>query len=176
MARCATAWTVVGRLPIRRVAARGLVSVPGGSPPAITRVAHLVACSRRAALGRREEHVGPQRITGFAYSRRVAGRALDLRSLAMCRGIPRTVVRPVGRGRHDGMQGVRGSNPLSSTRHNASAGHPLRAIGSRAPTGRRRTVRRRCPPSRGRPPTRRLAQAVSVWHAAGWPGGADVGT
>ena len=47
----------------------------------------------------------------------------------------------------DGMQGVRGSNPLSSTRHNALAGHPLRAIGSRAPTGRRRTVRRRCPPS-----------------------------
>ena len=27
-----------------------------------------------------------------------------------------------------GMQGVRGSNPLSSTRHNASAGLPLRAI------------------------------------------------
>jgi hypothetical protein len=30
--------------------------------------------------------------------------------------------------RIDGIQGVRGSNPLSSTRHNASAGHPLRAI------------------------------------------------
>jgi hypothetical protein len=28
----------------------------------------------------------------------------------------------------DGMQGVRGSNPLSSTRHNTSAGLPLRAI------------------------------------------------
>ena len=28
----------------------------------------------------------------------------------------------------NGMQGVRGSNPLSSTRHNASAGPPLRAI------------------------------------------------
>jgi hypothetical protein len=27
-----------------------------------------------------------------------------------------------------GMQGVRGSNPLSSTRHNASAGLPLRAV------------------------------------------------
>jgi hypothetical protein len=27
----------------------------------------------------------------------------------------------------NGMQGVRGSNPLSSTRHNASADHPLRA-------------------------------------------------
>jgi hypothetical protein len=33
-----------GALPLE-----GLVSVPGGSPPAITRVAHLVACSRRAA-------------------------------------------------------------------------------------------------------------------------------
>jgi hypothetical protein len=28
----------------------------------------------------------------------------------------------------DGMQGVRGSNPLSSTRHNASAALPLRAV------------------------------------------------
>ena len=28
----------------------------------------------------------------------------------------------------DGMQGVRGSNPLSSTRHNASTGHPLRVV------------------------------------------------
>jgi hypothetical protein len=28
----------------------------------------------------------------------------------------------------NGMQGVRGSNPLSSTRHNASAGHPRRAV------------------------------------------------
>jgi hypothetical protein len=28
----------------------------------------------------------------------------------------------------NGMQGVRGSNPLSSTRHNASAGHPLRVV------------------------------------------------
>jgi hypothetical protein len=28
----------------------------------------------------------------------------------------------------NGMQGVRGSNPLSSTRHNATAGHPIRAV------------------------------------------------
>ena len=28
----------------------------------------------------------------------------------------------------DGMQGVRGSNPLSSTRHNASTGLPHRAV------------------------------------------------
>jgi hypothetical protein len=28
----------------------------------------------------------------------------------------------------DGMQGVRGSNPLSSTRHNPSPAHPLRAV------------------------------------------------
>jgi hypothetical protein len=28
----------------------------------------------------------------------------------------------------NGMQGVRGSNPLSSTRHNASAGLPLRVV------------------------------------------------
>jgi hypothetical protein len=34
----------------------------------------------------------------------------------------------LGRGSLDGMQGVRGSNPLSSTRHNASAGFPLRAV------------------------------------------------
>jgi hypothetical protein len=32
------------------------------------------------------------------------------------------------RGSLDGMQGVRGSNPLSSTRHNTSAALPLRAI------------------------------------------------
>jgi hypothetical protein len=32
------------------------------------------------------------------------------------------------RGSLDGMQRVRGSNPLSSTRHNASAGHPLRPL------------------------------------------------
>jgi hypothetical protein len=32
------------------------------------------------------------------------------------------------RGSLDGMQGVRGSNPLSSTRHNASAARPLRVV------------------------------------------------
>jgi hypothetical protein len=35
---------------------------------------------------------------------------------------------PVWWGSLDGMQGVRGSNPLSSTRHNASAAPPLRAV------------------------------------------------
>jgi hypothetical protein len=82
-------------------------------------------CGRHAA----------QAILDYAQQRR-SNSALRTRTyhhapalLLWCCGLLREVSGWVlWRGSLDGMQGVRGSNPLSSTRHNASAALPLRAV------------------------------------------------